>query len=59
MFFKTFLNKIFVPKRTLITVTKKDFVIIVPCTEDLVYIPVLAIRCPDVTLKLFSNLKIL
>ena len=59
MFFKTFLNKIFVPKRTLITVTKKDFVIIVPCTEDLDYIPVLAIRCPDVTLKLFSNLKIL
>ena len=62
---KTFLNKIFVPKRTLITVPKKDILIALPFLGQFslnlrskLYITVLERRYPNVTLKLFFNLKI-
>ena len=61
---KTFLNKIYVPKRILITVPKKDVLIILPFLGQFSLnlrsrlIIVLTKRYPGVTLKLFSNLKI-
>ena len=61
---KTFLNKIYVPKRILVNVPKKDVLIVLPflgqfsLNLDLDYIIVLTKCYPNVTLKLFSNLKI-
>ena len=60
---KTFLNKIYVPKRILITVPKKDVLIVLPFLGQFSlnlrsnYIIVLTKRYPNVT-ELFSNLKI-
>ena len=60
---KTFLNKVCVPKRVLITVPKKDVLLYLPFLGQFSLnlrsrLYKLTEHYPNLTLKLFSNLKI-